>query len=633
MSHRIPSYVQSRLSNSSHLQRNTRIRVCFPTIGQSQTFLPNKLYQQITTPKIECIHNQRLFGSLLPVNLTEVPPAAEVITHSEKLQSYPPPQPLRLVNRKTQIRKERKIFTNKILKDRSPWSHDWRVPLQALKQSHQDVNVQNQPENVTRGRWSMQNPTKIRQKHVEEIERPLIWTDLTFLNYIEDLTMSCVNWPMQRRLYGIGGSHAIAVADTLENLFMNVATKELLTPKACNLALLFFSKHHMASKIRALIVQMEKLHTFLEPESVNILLRSAAAQKDLHNFTFMLKRMLRQGFIPNAGTWIAFLMAVESGKARAAVIKCMRERGLLKQSSTLKDAVSLIIGDGVAKHLEEGKESTLFPSSLDLEYGTGWLSTSTANSMLYEVGQRNGVLEAITLLQILKDRGLVVDGVTLRTLLHLSSSEHNIDLVIKLLKLFQVEHDIMPEQDVYEYLLQLAWTRRLYNVARVIWRSACVKAATSFKMYHLVYRSLLCTNVALLSGRPKTRGQIWRESAGAVVAGIKPGGAFDQDFSLSNEAITKTLHTNGQTEIAALSRKDKKALLNSDLAAFENYRQTASLPELLSKAWMLDLEWKSSGAWKEKSAQWKRNNAIDVELKGLNAGPKCIRMVPGGGRP
>ena len=531
-------------------------------------------------------------------------------------------KPWRNVLSSFEERKQRKRTVNRLRKDRGLLSYDWRIPLRALEEHH-DQNIEDEeisqpylkaPQRISRLRSKAPQRAgrPIRQKHAEQITPPPVWTRSTFTNYVHDLTTSSVDSSAKYHLYGQHGSHAVAVSDILEKLFNKVATKDLLSTYACNAAMLFFFKHNQVSKARAVFIQMEHLDQEIYTPTVNILLLAAANQGDLHNFTFMLKQMLLWGLRPDATTWSALLIAVESNEVRAVIIESMRKRNLLKRNAVIRDIVTTIIRDEVIRHLDSGSGLDSFLSSLDSQYGTGWLSVSAANNLLDEVGRRKGVQEAIRLFDDLTTRGLMPDQVTLGTLLQICRFYAEQPMATQLLQQFELTYGVAPAQDSYNILFGMAWNTRKYNFLRVIWRSACVNGFTSSYMRNLVLRSLRSEEENPPEGKRKNNSVIWRNSAGAVAVGVTPQNAYNLHTSYPNVAMADIQHIKDGNAAEIGERLER--LFFEDLANTRRHHLEGSLFELLKSAQVIDDEWHSSGDWKAKSTAWKCENAIKITV-------------------
>lgn len=534
---------------------------------------------------------------------------------------------------KSLTHKEGKKLVLRLARERvkGPWVHDWRIPFGLLKENHQDQDVARAAE-VGYLPWKNRSgfQRRIRQRRADEIERPEEWNAVTFRNYVDDLTTSSVDRLMQRQLYGGKTTHVQAVAKVLGRLFEDVGRKEIITPGACSAAIEFFNKHSMISKARVVFNQLENLLIDIEPETVDVMLRGTAAQKDLHNYTYVLRTMLRRGFKPNGWTWVALLMAVDSSEVRKVIIDEMRTRKLLKEKPIMKKAVVLTIRDEWSNFQNSGLDDVAsFLTTMDSRYGKNqWLSVSACNNLLHELGRTKDMKEVMDLVDILIDRGLTPDEVTLTTLITLCSLQYQHDTIINLLRRF---HHLPLSKIAYGCMFKLAWNGRMYNCAKVIWRSACINAVASFQMQSVVQHSLLeSISSSSKTEPPQTRGEIWKASAGAVIAGIRPSNnnnnklkqiftppqsalPREEESSDSTQSESKS-ESESESELKTKQRKLATSLIQDDLATAQRFHLVRSLPDLLSEALARDREWQHESK-KSKDIAWKRENAVVVDVE------------------
>lgn len=526
--------------------------------------------------------------------------------------------------------KELKYCVNGRLKYKGLTSQDWQIPLAVLEANSSSGNAKSKEQFRARAVWSMRRP-KLYQLHIDQIERPAIWTDFTFCNYVEDLAMSSVSRLIQRRFYARGESHTAAVSRRLEEIFKASTSREFLSPRAFNVALSFFYRTCQVPKAMALFVYMEWLRMEIPPETVSIMLRGTAAYKDLHNFTRLLRIFISRGIKPTASAWVALVQAVESREGRATIIRSMQKRELLSQSPSIKEIVRLVIRDDIAKHLDDGLDLNSFLDAMDAQYGTEWLSYTAGNIILYEVGRRKSIIAAFETLEALMQRGMPATIVTLNTLLQFCSQERDHLFSIRTLRFLQADRGIKPDGRSYEVLFMQAWRSRLYNFARIVWTSACTEGLTTFKMQRIIKDNLLCNKPDALCIRAESRAGLWSLSAAQVIAGISQPQKLDEIFRPSSwkyesRSKAKDLATDGSGQMSddlpvkglrliETRRRALAALIAEDIAMAGRYHLTDDFYQLLSKALDLDRSWMQTGAWKEKSCHWKRENSLVIQIE------------------
>ncbi|MCJ1227697.1 hypothetical protein MMC12_004353 [Toensbergia leucococca] len=543
----------------------------------------------------------------------------------------PPPTTERLVRSvagRWQRHKVDKAFVNSQMKKKSRWSYDWQVALEELLRHCQVLDARN-----TRGEQDFLHYPQIsangdtegaykgpravlsklrpryRQIRADQIRQPLVWSTSSLVDYVEDLVMSSVTRSIHRLVYKEEETHQTVVAGILESMFDDSSMQRFLSVEACNLALIFFYKHSMIRKARSLFVRMEKLRMEIPIATLNIMLRGAAAQKDLHNFTLLLRLINQRGLMPNAETWIAFLMTLDSAKAREETVRRILLLKWSDKPSLLRDVVGLVVRDKLTSHLESGEKFSTFFQHMDSQFGSQWISVSAGNRMLYVLGERRFMQEAVELLNTMKVHGARPNEITLNIFLEHCMRQRTPEFGLQILRLFQVEHGISPRQIAYQTLFLLAWNDCLYNCCRVIWRAACMKGTVSWHMQELVFGSLVCNTPYPAS----LKRDIWWTSAGKVVVGIDLGTVHHTNPATSGPAemrkLTGWVETGSQREeCLALA----KSFLARDMEAVKQYRLRGNLVDLLDEALALDQKWKDQGSWKREDCWWKVQHAMDV---------------------
>lgn len=504
-------------------------------------------------------------------------------------------------------------FVNSRLKDQGLWSYDWRVPLDLLQQHHQPDSTEPEKEKkqILRGVLSKQRRTEDRSRFCEiradRIPRPAVWSPLTFFRYVEDLTSSSVSRIMHHRLYGPYESHVAVIARTLEERFSDASLKDSLTVRAFRTACVFLIKHGLISTIRALFTRMDTLGLSFNVGTFNAILYGAASRKDLHNYTSFLQAMVRRGVKPNGETWIALLMALHTKAVKLLIMRTMRERGVLDQTSILKDAVNQIVADEVATHFDSGQDVTAFLDLMDREYGPDWLSVSAGNRILDRLGERGLLLQSVDVLNFMKERRIMPNAVTLSTLLGHCARQRNMDGAIQVLRVFESSFGIVPVGNHFHQLFMLTWKNQLLNCCRVVWRYACMAAAVSYPMQKLLTNSLACP----FSPEQKSMAEAWRCIAGKCIVGLR---------SNSAQQLSAMAQTAAQPDEKLEVVRFIKHLLSEHCEAATRYRPKSGLAAILEEALVMDRRWVQEGRWKDSSTMWQVESCIDVPVVGGSEG-------------
>ncbi len=441
-----------------------------------------------------------------------------------------------------------------------------------------------------------------RQSHVLNITRPRVWTTLNFADYVAVITRSTVSRQMQRYLYKDEDPHAISVAEKLKRFLLNPRHDHLISVRALNDTLRFLYKHNMVSTLRKIFVRVEHLKLQLLPETFNIMLRGAAAQKDLHSYTRLLQLMIRKGVRPNAGSWVALLMALPSRAVQVRIEESMRKKGLLDHPAAVKDVVAQIISAELRGHLSSGQNLESFFARMDKGYGPAWPSVSSLNRILdvvmVERGSFSQALRSIKLFQ--EEWGIPPNSVSLNILLSHCNRQYQLHKAVRLMEHMHAQFLIEPDERTYHVLFMLAWKCQQYNVCRVAWRHACVAGAVSYRMQVSVLRSLLRNTPT----ESKTKGQMWIASAGKVIVGI----------AADRRVVGKLVGWSEGGEAREENLRLAKEMLSQDLGAVRNYRPARHLVHDLPAALQLDLNWTRKRLWTSTSTIWKIENAMDISI-------------------
>lgn len=498
-------------------------------------------------------------------------------------------------------------------------SYDWRTPLELLIE-YSPARYTDPPLERGYDLWrivrSRQLPRELpRQLRADRIPRPQVWSIDTFLYYLEQLTQSSVSRLISRQLYGEGGSHVAEVSRVVTEVFKSPAARELLSPQAFNVAISFFCAHAAIPHAVALLEYMEWLCMKIPSETMNILLRSCANKNDLFVFTTILRNCINIGIAPSANTWVILLRTAPLRYAKKVIVECMQERSMLEDTRTMRGVMREVVranirGD-ISMHLDNGRDLTSFLQSMDTRFGTEWLSRTAGNIILHELGQRKPAAEVVGMLHTLMERGMEIQEDTLHMLLTFCSWERDHLLAIRVLGL-HLRHGVEADTSTFDILFMQAWRSRLYNFARVIWRTACMRGMVGFHIYRLVRNKLLYHEIHGPNAGPGSRARIWSESAGEVIVGIKP--AYDLDEFLLLNPVTKV------TKATTSRRETRDELIDHDIATAFRYRLVDGLTGLLTDALKLDRVWMECGAWKGESSEWKRKMAIAVRVTEVHNG-------------
>ena len=351
---------------------------------------------------------------------------------------------------------------------------------------------------------------------------PEEWTSFSFLEYVTNLTTSKVPNHLNKYGYRTQREHRTAVSEILRGLFKNPDCKSSITRTACHEAMAFFVKINRIEDVRVLFVHMDMLGLKLVPETFNIMLRGAAKSEDLHNFHFILHLMLRRGFSPNGLTWTAFMMAHPDTRVKLHILSRMKEKGLLADNSlTMKAACEQLITPEIENSLDLGQSQAEFITHMNARYSSGWLTVDSGNRVLHSLGARGLISRCWEFLHFMESRFIIPDNYSVNTVLHHCKQNVNLAGAVELLRNLPHRVNYVPDDETYRILFDIAWRTRSYNVAKVVWRYACLDAATTSRMRNLVFHSLMHASFvrAAVPTENLTPPERWKRFAGPVILG------------------------------------------------------------------------------------------------------------------
>ncbi|KAL8697111.1 MAG: hypothetical protein Q9201_007308 [Fulgogasparrea decipioides] len=497
-----------------------------------------------------------------------------------------------------------KALYNQLRTEKGSWSYDWREPLRDLEKY--SVSGHREEPTTTKVSPKIHLPRNI---HVDKIQRPAIWTQVSFYEHVVQLAFSRVDRLVQKQIYSEGKTHRDAVSDALQDLFADETLKYVFSVDAGNVGLRFFFDQGRFARGRELFGRLQELQRDTHPSTFNIMLGAAAIQKDLFNFTYILKLMIRYGIRLDSYAWLHLAQAVQEDQVRMIIINKMIERGLLQDRTILPDAVALLIPQMTKKFLDSGEDPEAVLEALDNRFGFNWCSVTGSERIIEEVGVRLSTQRALVILQQLCGRGYRPNQGLLLLLLRQCPWSRAHELSIEIIRLFRTEYNIHPSRRIFDVLFKQAWRSRLYNCCRVLWIHACVSGHTSFDMQMMVKHSLCAAPSESLVDQP--RSQYWQETAGMVVTsrGARTNGHRFERLMLMWKGRKGRNNTNRDKYLRVVRR-----ILDKDLSIGGQFRIAKPLDELLSDGLAADRQWAVGLAFKNVPLECKYSQVTDVEI-------------------
>lgn len=466
----------------------------------------------------------------------------------------------------------------------------------------------------------------VKQKHKAQIMRadkmpwPEKWTPMSFADFVTDLTSLEMPNQMHNMLYKDGETHADVVLRILRTIFLDPACTSSISRKAVNAAMMYYVKSNKMTDLKRLFVHLETMGIDLDVSTYNIMFSGVVKTQDLHVFHFLLHMMVRHGVRPNAKTWVALLMTTPDIRVKLYILSAMRERGLLRQITTLHSVCAHLVPYEIDSAIENDRSNEWFIDQMDSRYGRKWLTLSNANAVLNVLGSKGLISRCWEFLQSMKSRSLEPDAVSYSTIVHHCKTLTNVDGGIEIMKeLSSYSSQFNLDQRAYDVLFELAWQSKSYNLARVVWRYACLNAFTTRRMRYRVRESL--STSASDGMEAKNPYQRWKRQAGLFITGDNP---FDRRPlpRIEDNAGRDTLDT--QLGEASSCSPDKSITslglhLAGEYSVFGRWRPAWSLIELLLRAREIDKEWSDlqrSGETQDLwTLSWKLERGICVPVR------------------
>jgi hypothetical protein len=396
----------------------------------------------------------------------------------------------------------------------------------------------------------------------DKVPRPQTWTPESFGLYVQSLTSIRMSTHLQKMLYEPGQNHTDAVVNTLQALFTDPKCMPAISVSAFNNTLAYLVKHNAIHVVRDLFVRMEMQNLRMNTETFNIMLRGAAKSQSLSNFRYILWLMLRRGYKPNADTWLVFMRAMEDPKIKAHILKGMKKKELLYDPRIQQRVCENFVEMETITSLENGMTHKQFLTHMADRYGRSWLSTHSANRILYVLGSRGLISRCVELLEFMNIKGISPNDVSIRTVLHHCEKQENPQGAVEIIRRISSLIGYKPCEDAYHSLFNIAWRARLHCVARVIWRYACLNAATTFRMRKRiaagVHSAITSSNWSPGHSKYRPRKE-WAARASRFILGLPMEFLTRQGASLPDEVdeiLPHPLYGSAiQTPISELNKK------------------------------------------------------------------------------
>lgn len=449
------------------------------------------------------------------------------------------------------------------------------------------------------------------------LSQPDEWTPTNLLEYVEDITAFDPSSHLLRYVHPPLPSDKSNYCDYIMNIIRKLIdspiTSCMFSRLAFHRAMNYFLRKNRLEYIRELYHNMKFMGTKCTTETYNIMLRASAIKEDYHSFHFILNMMLRDGFRPDGRTWIAFIMAVPDVEIKYHLLKKMKEMNLLSKTKTLQDVVEQLVEHDLLISINKGQDHFAFLDEMNNKYGPKWLSVDVGNRILTVYGRCLLIDRAINFLDYMEQCSIYPDTWSINIMLNSCSLSPNPLLALtKLISLKKFRDLLEPHQETSRILFKIARMTRSYNMAKVVWRYACLSATTTSRLRHQVSRSL---KKSLIAGK-NHKNLIWERDIGWIILG--PRKQQHPIFLISNTS-SKAFEGQGSSRLnsessISLDEKYIEGLINYDLQIFKNWRPGNSFGETLWLALKIDLVWKEQDFFGQKDLNWFIDNTLYLQI-------------------
>jgi hypothetical protein len=262
----------------------------------------------------------------------------------------------------------------------------------------------------------------------------------------------------------------------------------------------------------------------------------------------------------------------------------------------------------------------------------------------------------------MEDRHIPPDEVSVNTILNYCKQTANVVGALEVLRCIPPSSNFVPDEMTYHVLFEMAWRTKSFNLAKVVWRYACLNATTTSWMRNRVVVSL--KNSIRMRGSDLSPRQFFQKAAGVFITAIRhhqehPVWVFQKEFkgiagfeastfcpvdkevyAIYSDAFDGTDFGNtptsnksdgedsgGETKMPkspdlGINSDTEKyngyyKFLGHDCDVFQWWKPIRPMVEMLSEAWGLDQEWihdHEKGAVRDK-IDWRLDNAITIPLR------------------
>lgn len=419
-------------------------------------------------------------------------------------------------------------------------------------------------------------------RRVEDVSKPSNWTMRSLAEYVDALITA-----RPPNVLRSGTSSKDQAESVIMDLLTSPDLRPVLSWHVFHKVLSFLTAQRKISQSWELLALMQGLGFPPSALFYNRILFTAAQDQLPKVFHNILNRMLFERITPDAGTWVALLLANTTVDFKQNIMRQVFDRVLFTQSGFERESAHLIIPFSFRTFLSTGGSVSDYLSILDDIWGSAWITDAAVCELIDVIASRGTLIEAVRLVNHLRaEKDYRPSKAPLHALLKHCQRTSSADLAVWIV-MYGAENWAMRATDhiIYERMFQIAWNSRMYNLLRVVWTYASTAGQLTFNMRKKVMQSLS----ARLETDEEEVDQRWMSSAGAVACKIDP---------LSS----------------GLSPAD---ILSQQLARYERMKPREAFETKLVDAIFHDKSWTQGKDKSSRGTAWKLQNAVPVSLKPL----------------
>ncbi|KAI0997371.1 hypothetical protein K3495_g10813 [Podosphaera aphanis] len=324
--------------------------------------------------------------------------------------------------------------------------------------------------------------------------------------------------------------------------------------------------------------------------------------------------MIGANLIPNGKTWVAFLKAVPSREIKLQIYEKMKEKGLLSSPTTLQRVVDQLIEINLQSCLFNNQDHNAFIKLMNEKYGPKWLSIEAANKALAVLGKYCLTYRTFEFLDYMESQFQYPDTCSINTILNSCNMKPSPwTVIVELMSAAKFRNLVKPGKETCRILFRLAWKTRSFNMAKLVWRYACLSASTSVGARKQINRSL--RRGLSLSGDSVGVGVTWNRVAGFVILGsVSTPHPMELLLPPAQRPLSPSTSLPLRHRVNLPERFAKR--IDLDLEISQEWRPSKPFGSMLWQAIERDIEWKKNQFQSQKNLTWLIENSEPLQVSG-----------------